>query len=90
MIKLRVPKRVWDFGMVYESKILSRISQEHDGITGIERITGDTFRGSTLDHAPLPSTLQFPNRVFRSVMPLGIGFALMSAYLAFPHFLLEF
>ena len=49
----------------------------------------DTFRGFTLDHAPLPSTLQFPNRFFSSVLPLGIRFALMSAYLAFPHFLLE-
>ena len=36
------PKRVWNFGMVYESEILSRISQGNDGRTGMERITGDT------------------------------------------------
>ena len=42
MIKRRAPKRVWDFGMVYESEILSRISRGHDGRTGMERITGDT------------------------------------------------
>ena len=29
----------------------------------------DTFWGSTLDHAPLPSALQFLNRVFRSILP---------------------
>ena len=42
MIKRRAPKRDWDFGMVYESKILSRISRGHDGRTGMERIKGDT------------------------------------------------
>ena len=42
MIKHRTPKRVKDSGMVYESDILSRISQGHDGRTGMERITGDT------------------------------------------------
>ena len=42
MIKRRAPKRVWDCGMVYESKILSRISQEHNGRTGMEIITGYT------------------------------------------------
>ena len=42
MIKPRAPKRVWDFGIVYESKILSRISRGHDGRTGRERITRDT------------------------------------------------
>ena len=41
MIKRRSPKRVWDFGMVYESDILSRISQGHVGKTGMEIITGD-------------------------------------------------
>ena len=42
MIKRRYPKRVWDFGMVYESDILSIISRVHEGRTGMERITGDT------------------------------------------------
>ena len=41
MIKRISPKRVWDFGMVYEYEILSRISQGHHGRTGMERITGD-------------------------------------------------
>ena len=40
----------------------------------------DTFRGSTLDHAPLPSTLRLPNLFFSSVLPLRIRFALMSMY----------
>ena len=42
MIKRRAPKRVWDFGMVYEAEILSRISRGHDQRTGLERLTGDT------------------------------------------------
>ena len=42
MIKRRAPKRVWDFGTVYESENLSGISRGHDGITGTKRITGDT------------------------------------------------
>ena len=42
MIKRRAPKRVWDFGMVYESEILSIISRVHDDITGMGRITGET------------------------------------------------
>ena len=42
MIKRRPPKRVWDFGMVYESEILYRISLGHDGRTGMERIKGYT------------------------------------------------
>ena len=41
MIKRRAPKCVWDFGMVYESEILSKISWGHDSRTGMERITGD-------------------------------------------------
>ena len=42
MIKRRAPKRVWDFGMLNESDILSRLSRGNDGRTGIEIITGDT------------------------------------------------
>ena len=41
MIKRRYPKRVWDFGMVYESEILSRISRGYKSRTVMERITGD-------------------------------------------------
>ena len=46
MIKRRSPKRVWNFGIVYESNILSRISREHDDRTGMEKITGDTVESS--------------------------------------------
>ena len=42
MIKRRAPKRVWDFGFVYEAEILSRIARGRDGRTGIERLTGDS------------------------------------------------
>ena len=42
MIKRRAHKRVWGFGMVYESEILYRISRRHEGRTSMERITGDT------------------------------------------------
>ena len=41
MIKRRAPKRVLDFGMVYESEILSSILQGHDGRAVMKRITGD-------------------------------------------------
>ena len=43
MIKRIAPKRVWDFGMIYKSEILSIISRGHDGRTSMERITGDTL-----------------------------------------------
>ena len=42
MIKPRAPKSVWDFGMVYKSNIMSRISWGHGGRTGMERITENT------------------------------------------------
>ena len=42
MIKRRSPKCVWDFGMVYKSVIISRISRGHNGRTSMERITVDT------------------------------------------------
>ena len=42
MIKRRYPKRVWYFGVVYESNILYIISRGHDGRTGMDIITGDT------------------------------------------------
>ena len=41
MIKRRSPKRIWDFGMVYEFKVLSRISQGNDSRTDMEIIIGD-------------------------------------------------
>ena len=38
----KIPKRLWDFGLVYESEIMSRTARGEDKRTGIERITGDT------------------------------------------------
>ena len=42
MIRRRVPKQLWDYGVQYEAEILSRIASGKDGRTGIERFTGDT------------------------------------------------
>jgi len=42
MNKKRVPKRLWDYGLVYEAEILSRVSRGKDGRTGYEEITGQT------------------------------------------------
>ena len=42
MVKRRVPKRVWDFAIVWESEILSRMCRHKNTFTGIERLTGDT------------------------------------------------
>ena len=46
MIKRRAPKCVWGYGMVYESDILSRISQVHYSRTGMDIITGDMVHNS--------------------------------------------
>ena len=38
-----VPKRLWDFALVWEAEIMSQTSRQHaDERTGVERITGDT------------------------------------------------
>jgi len=37
-----VPGRVWDYGLVHESMIMSHISREPDGCTGYERMTDNT------------------------------------------------
>ena len=42
MADLNVPKRLWDYGLVYEAGILSRVARGQDGRTGIERLAGDT------------------------------------------------
>ena len=42
MTKKRVPKRLWDFGLVYESKLLSRMARGTDHQTGYEEGTGQT------------------------------------------------
>ena len=36
------PKRMWDYALVYESKILSIIARGKDGVPGLEKITGET------------------------------------------------
>jgi hypothetical protein len=42
MVKKNIPRRLWDYGLVYEAEIISRISRGPKGRTGIETITGDT------------------------------------------------
>ena len=42
MTKKNVPKRLWDFGLVYESELLSRMARGLDRRTGYEEITGQT------------------------------------------------
>jgi hypothetical protein len=42
MTQKSVPKRLWDYGLVYEGEILSRISRGNDGRTGYEELTGNT------------------------------------------------
>ena len=37
-----VPGRVWDYGLVHESTIMSHIARGPDGRTGYERMTGNT------------------------------------------------
>ena len=42
MAKKRVPKRLWDYGLVYESELLSRMARASDRRTGYEEVTGQT------------------------------------------------
>ena len=42
MTKKKVPKRLWDFGLVYESELLSRMARGSDHRTGYEEVTGQT------------------------------------------------
>lgn len=42
MLSRNVPKRLWDFGMIYQSEIMSRTARGSDQRTGLERITGET------------------------------------------------
>ena len=41
MRKKRVPKRLWDFGLIYESKLLSRMARGRNKRSGYEEVTGD-------------------------------------------------
>jgi predicted GIY-YIG superfamily endonuclease len=42
MVGKNAPKRLWDFGLVHQSEIMSRMSRGRDGRTGYESITGET------------------------------------------------
>ena len=42
MTKKKVPKRLWDFGLIYESELLSRMARGNDRRTGYEEVTGQT------------------------------------------------
>jgi hypothetical protein len=42
MITKQVPRRLWDYGLVYESEIMSRMARGPEGRTGVEEITGDS------------------------------------------------
>jgi Reverse transcriptase (RNA-dependent DNA polymerase) len=42
MTKKKVPRRLWDFGLVYESELLSRMARGSDRRTGYEEVTGQT------------------------------------------------
>jgi hypothetical protein len=41
-VRRRIPKCLWDFGIVWECEIYSRTANKH-GRTGLEVITGDTI-----------------------------------------------
>jgi hypothetical protein len=42
MLRQRVPKRLWDYGLVYEANILNRIPRGKNARTGLETVTGET------------------------------------------------
>ena len=42
MLKRKVPPRLWDYGLIYESHILNRIPRGQQRRTGIEMVTGET------------------------------------------------
>ena len=42
MTKRKVPKRLWDYGLVYESELLSRMARGSNRRTGYEEVTGQT------------------------------------------------
>ena len=42
MKKKVIPKRLWDFGIVYEAELLSKMSRGKRKQTGYEEVTGQT------------------------------------------------
>lgn len=43
MIRRRAPAQVWDYALVYESEIMTRMSSGRGNRSALERITGDTI-----------------------------------------------
>ena len=42
MTKKKVPKQLWDFGLVYESELVSCMARGTDLWSGYEEVTGNT------------------------------------------------
>jgi hypothetical protein len=42
MVSKGAPKRLWDFGLVHQAEIMSRMSRGGNGRTGYESVTGET------------------------------------------------
>eukprot|EP00957_Ditylum_brightwellii_P026440 2000056-Ditylum_brightwellii.AAC.1 len=42
MKKKGVPRRLWDLGLMYESKLLTRMAMGHSRRSGYEEVTGNT------------------------------------------------
>ena len=42
MLKRKVPPRLWDYGLIYETNILNRIPRGRNQRTGMETVTGET------------------------------------------------
>ena len=42
MTKKVIPKRLWDFGIVYKAELFPRISRGKEKLTGYEEVTGQT------------------------------------------------
>ena len=42
MISKTLPRRLWDYGLVFELEIMSRMARGPEGRTGMEEITGDS------------------------------------------------
>jgi hypothetical protein len=42
MVRKKVPRRLWDYGLIYEAGILNRIPRGNSGRTGLEIVTGET------------------------------------------------
>ena len=43
MTSLAIPRRLWDYGITYESEVLSRVSRGNGERPGLEQLTGETI-----------------------------------------------